>query len=249
LTKKRAKKEMTTEEKENYIKYDGKDAKKFREWAMKVKAIASRRTWLDAILKDTVIDRKSADAKAIKLMKNYNKAYHYLVMACTGMAFDYVQVVEDAEGFGDARKAWVELLKRYSDLSKLDLITLTTEFNVCKMKKLTDDPTLWYAELEHIQAKMVRAGTQKKLDPKMVATIMTQIHKEYKMATQALQVKPSKERMLELVKTIYWEYWSMKYKNSDTKETTKDKNVGLYTDVPGQNKNKKPWKKYKGKCS
>jgi len=41
----------------------------------------------------------------------------------------------------------------------------------------------------------------------------------------------------------------MKYKNSDAKETTKDNSVAIYTDVPGQNKNKKPWKKYKGKCS
>jgi len=176
----------TTEEKETYIKYDGEDMKKFREWATKVKAIASRRTWIDAILKDAVIDRKSADAKAIELVKNNDKTYHYLVMSCTGKAFDYVQAVEDAEGFGDARKAWVELSKRYSDLSESDLITLTTEFNACKMKKLTDDPTLWYAELEHIQAKMVRAGAQKKSDPEMVATIMTQIPKEYDMATQAI---------------------------------------------------------------
>ncbi len=176
---------MTTEEKETYIKYDGEDMKKFQEWAMKVKAIASRRTWIDAILKDVVIDRKSADAKAIKLMKK-DKAYHYLVMSCTGKAFDYVQAEEDAEGFGDARKAWVELSKRYSDLSESDLITLTTEFNACKMKKLMDDPTLWYAELEHIQAKMVRASTQKKSDPEMVAAIMMQIPKEYDMATQAI---------------------------------------------------------------
>jgi len=73
---------MTTEEEETYIKYDGKDAKKFREWAMKVKAIASRRGWLHAIHKDMPIDRKSTDAKEIKLMKNNDKAYQYLVMAC-----------------------------------------------------------------------------------------------------------------------------------------------------------------------
>jgi len=32
----------------------------------------------------------------------------------------------------------------------------------------------------------VRAGAQKKLDPEMVTTIMTQIPKEYDMATQAI---------------------------------------------------------------
>jgi len=159
---------MTTEEKEMYIKYDGEDAKKFQEWATKVKAIASRRGWLDTILKDMAMDRKSMDAKAIELVKNNDKAYHYLVMACTGKAFDYVQMAEDAEGYGNARKAWVELSKRYSDLSESDLITLTTEFNACKIKKLMDDPTLWYAELEHIQAKMVRVGAQKKSVPEMV---------------------------------------------------------------------------------
>jgi len=240
---------MTTEEKETYIKYDGEDAKKFREWATKVKAIASRRSWLDALLKTTTQDRTSKDTAAIEMIKNNNKAYHYLVMACTGKAFNNVQAAEDAEGYGNARKAWVELTKRYSDLSETDLIVLTTEFNSCKIKKLTDDPTLWYAELEHIQAKMVKAGAQTKSDPEMVATIMMQIPKEYEMATQALQVKTSKERTLELVKTIYWEYWSYKYKNTNMKENVPEENQTLYADGREQSKTKKPWKKYKGDCS
>jgi len=48
---------------------------------------------------------------------------------------------------------------------------------------------------------MVRAGAQKKSDPEMVATIMMQIPMEYEIATQAIRVKPSTERTLELVKT------------------------------------------------
>jgi len=56
--------------------------------------------------------------------------------------------------------------------------------------------------------------------------------------------------MLELIKMVYWDYWSMKYKNSDTKETMKEDNVALYADGQGQSKNnKKPRKKYKGDCS
>jgi len=45
--------------------------------------------------------------------------------------------------------------------------------------------------------------------------------------------------MLELIKMVYWDYWSMKYKNSDTKETMKEDNVALYADGQGQSKNNK----------
>jgi len=214
-----------------------------------VKAIAAKKGWLSAIITDTTIDRTSKDAAQIEVNKTNDKAYHYLVMTCTSKAFDYVQSAEDKDSYGNARKAWKELTKRYSDLSENDLIALTTEFNACRMKKPSEDPTLWYAELEHIQSKMVKAGATAKSDPEMVATIMVQIPKEYEAATQALRVKPSVERTLTLVKTVYWEYWNSTYKNSTVSSTTVE-NVALYTDTnQGQNKGKKTWKKFKGTCS
>jgi len=148
----------TVEEKDIYFKFDGEDTKKYREWATKVKAIAAKKGWLSAIITDMTIDRTSKDAAQIEVNKTNNKAYHYLVMMCMGKAFDYVQSAEDKDSYGNARKAWKELTKRYSDLSEYDLIALTTEFNACHMKKPSKDPPLWYAELEHIQSKMVKAS-------------------------------------------------------------------------------------------
>jgi len=242
----------TVKEKEIYIKYDGLDTKKFREWSTKIRAIAAKGKWLEGITTDTTLDRKSVDAGMIESVKKNDKAYHYLVMACTGQAFNYVQAAEDADSVGNARTAWKDLNKRYSDLTETDLIVLTTEFNDCKIKSITDDPTLWYAELEHIHLKMQKAGATKKSELEIVATIMTQIPKDYKVATQAIRTKPLAERKLELVKNVYWEFWHSNLKNSDTKEkTAQQENVALYTnDAKTQgNQGKKPWKKYKGNCS
>jgi len=86
----------------------------------------------------------------------------------------------------------------------------------------------------------------------IVATIMTQIPKEYEVATQAIRTKPSAERKIELVKNVYWEFWHSNLKNSDAKEkTAQQENVALYTnDAKTQgNQGKKPWRKYKGNCS
>jgi len=242
----------TSEEKDVYLKFDGEDTKKYREWATKVKAIAVKKGWIEAINKDITIDRKSKDAAQIELNKTNDKAYHYLVMSCSGKAFDYVQAAEVDDTYGDARKAWKDLKKRYSDLTENDLIALTVEFNACCMKKPSDDPMLWYAELEHIQAKMVRAGAQKKSDAELVATIMVQIPKEYEAATQALRIKPPVERTLELVQRVYSDYWIATYKHTTAPSPTVE-NVALYSDTtkgPNANKQgKKPWKKYKGVCS
>jgi len=74
-----------------YIKFDGKDGQKFCKWALKVKAMGARQGWLDRLLKDMTLDRKSMDkAEETKVLMN-DLAYHYLVMLCTDYAFDYVQ--------------------------------------------------------------------------------------------------------------------------------------------------------------
>jgi len=50
-----------------------------------------------------------------------------------------------------------------------DLITLTTEFNACKMKNASKDPTFWYMELKHIHQWMKKAGAQEKSEAEMIA--------------------------------------------------------------------------------
>jgi len=94
---------------ETYVKFDGKDSRKFHEWALKVKAMGARRGWSDGLLKDMKFDRKSTNkAEETKVLMN-DLAYHYLVMLCTDYAFDYVQAAEGADSYGDAQKARKDL--------------------------------------------------------------------------------------------------------------------------------------------
>jgi len=118
-------------------------------------------------------------------------AYHHLIMSCTDKAFFYVQAAQDSEENGDTRKAWKELCCRYKDISENDLIALTTKFKACKMKTASDDPTLWYAELEHIYQHMQKTGAKEKSDAEMIVQIMIQISEEYEVATQAICIMPA----------------------------------------------------------
>jgi len=93
-----------------------------------------------------------------------------------------------------------------------DLISLTTEWNGCKLKKASNDPKLWYAEPECLRMLIEKAGAQRKTDVEVVAFIMSQIPAENKPVTSVLWVKPINERTLELVKKVYSKYWSAKFK-------------------------------------
>jgi len=118
--------------------------------------------WLDALLTDLKLNWSSTVKEEVDKVLQNDLAYHYLVMACTDYAFGYVQAMEMKDLHGDTQKAWESLCKRYNDMSENDLIALTTEYNNCKMKKASNDPNLWYAELDHLMLKMVRAGAQEK---------------------------------------------------------------------------------------
>ncbi len=176
-----------------YIKFDRKDGQKFHKWAIKVKAMGVRHGWLDGLLKDLMLDRKSMAKDEEKKVLMNDLAYHYLVMLCTDYAFDYVQAAEGADSYRDARKAWKDLCAHYDEVTADDLISLTTEWNNCKLKKASDDPKLWYTELECLQTLIEKAGLPKKMDVEVVAFIMSQIPAEYKPVTSALWVKPINE--------------------------------------------------------
>jgi len=48
---------MTTKAKEDHIKFDGSDEKKFHEWAIKTKTIRARKGWVKALTEDLKIDQ------------------------------------------------------------------------------------------------------------------------------------------------------------------------------------------------
>jgi len=92
------------EAKEEYIKFDGNDKKKFWEWAIKTKVIEARKGWVKALTKDLKIDQKSAvDVDKKSVMMN-DLAYCHLVMSCMDKTFFYVQAAQDSEENRDARK-------------------------------------------------------------------------------------------------------------------------------------------------
>jgi len=128
-----------------------------------------------------------------------NLAYHQ----CMDKAYFYVQVAEDLEENGDMRNAWKELCCRYKNFLENDLIALTTKFNTCRMKSASNDCTLWYAELEHIHQYMQKTGMKEKFDAEMIMQIMTQIPKEYTVATQAIYIMPAANRMLKIIQQVY----------------------------------------------
>jgi len=112
------------------------------------------------------------------------------------------------------------------------------------MKNASEDPTLWHTELEHIHQRMQKAGAQVKSHVEMNAQIMTQIPKEYEVATQAICIMPVANWTLKAVQQVYVDLWNTKYKNKV--QTNKD-NVALYTHVC-IDKNKWNWRKFKGHC-
>jgi len=96
---------LGTESKEEYIKFDGNDKKKFYEWSINIKAIGTRKGWVKALTKDLVIDQKGAYNACKKAVMMNDLAYHHLVMSCTDKAFHYVQAAQDMDENGKARQA------------------------------------------------------------------------------------------------------------------------------------------------
>jgi len=229
--------------KEEYIKLDGNNKKKFWEWSIKTKAIGTRKGWVKVLTEDLKIDQKATDEASKKAVMLNNLAYHHLVMSCTDKAFYYVQAAQDLGENGNAWQAWKSCCQ-YADVLENDLIALTIEFNVCKMKNASKDPTLWYVELEHIHQCMKKAGAQKKSEAEMIVQIILQIPEEYEVAMQAIWIMPVANHTLKAVQWIYINLWNTKYKN---KTPVNIENVALYTNR-SRNKSGKPWKKFKGDC-
>jgi len=154
----------------SYIKFDWKDVWKFWEWATKTDAVTARRSWLEAITSDVTLDRSSMKKEDKTAILKNDLGYLYVVMACTDHAFRYM-VVETVDSHDNACKAWKDLCKRYNDVTENNLIAVTMDYNNCKMRKVSDNPCLWYVEStveEHV-------GLQKKTDAEVVAFIMSQI--------------------------------------------------------------------------
>jgi len=142
---------------------------------------------------------------------NNDLAYEYMAKTCTDNALKYMRAAMTANSHGDARMAWKNLYDRYYYATG-DPIVLSKECGNCKMKKPSDDPCMWYTELEYLFMRMERVGMQKKTEAEVVAIIMDRMPTEYDEVTSTLKASPVEERTLDLVRVAYWEYWDANLK-------------------------------------
>ena len=110
------------------IRFKGKD-QEWREWALKTKAVGQIKGWWNELEATEELDLKSSTKEMKERISKNDAAYHYLLLACTGDAFPYVEAAE-----GLARKAWNSLKQRYEASESTDLIELIEKFNTSRLK-------------------------------------------------------------------------------------------------------------------
>jgi len=154
--------------------------------------VAARKGWLEAITNDVVLDRTSKKTEDKATVLKNDLAYDYMAKTCTDDALEYMWAAKTANSYGDVHMAWKGLYERYQSI-KDDLIALSEEYDNCKLKKASDNPCQWYAELEYLQLQMERTGMQKKTEAEVVAIIMDRMPAKYEVVTSALRAKPVEE--------------------------------------------------------
>ena len=134
------------------IPFSGLD-EDWREWHMKVKAVAKKRGWYSALLNDLSIVPTTEDAiqKAARMKAN-DDAYLWLVLSTSKKAFLHVESSKE-----NAFVAWNNLLDRYEASDSMDLLSLLQDFTKCVMDGATDEPCFWFMELDHISEKISQA--------------------------------------------------------------------------------------------
>jgi hypothetical protein len=152
----------------------GKD---WREWNMKVKAVAKKRGWYSAFLNDLGIIPTTKDDVTQKAarMKANDDAYLWLVLSTSKRVFLPVESSQE-----NAFLAWNNLLDRYNKASNtMDLLSLLQDFTKCVMDGATDEPCFWFMELDHISEKISQAKGNRKSDSKKIAHIISEAPREY----------------------------------------------------------------------
>lgn len=156
------------------VTFTGEDAL-WREWSTKIKAIARRKGWFDAIMNDTPLDRASADPAVKAAAYQNDEAFSYLILACSGAVFPYVE-----NAAGNARTAWQNLSARYESNSTIELLGLYSRFIDCLPTDDFADPNIWFFELEHLRERILQSGGSKKTDDEVIAHIIRNCPKTYR---------------------------------------------------------------------
>jgi len=85
---------------ESYIKFDGKDERKFQEWTTASSAVGIKEGWLEILISNVTLDRASEKGEDIVAVLKNDLAYNYMVKTCTDDALEYVWAARTATRHG-----------------------------------------------------------------------------------------------------------------------------------------------------
>jgi hypothetical protein len=154
----------------------------WREWHMKVKAVAKKRGWHSALINNlsNVPDTEDAEQRTPRTKAN-DDAYLWLVLSTSKRAFLHVDSSQE-----NAFVAWNNLLDRYKASDMMDLLSLLQDFTKCVMDGATDQPCFWFMELDHISEKISQAGGNRKSDSEKIAHDISEAPREYLPVTDRI---------------------------------------------------------------
>jgi hypothetical protein len=176
------------------IPFSGLDGD-WREWHMKVKAVAKKKGgWNSALINDLSIvpTVEDAEEKAPRIKANDN-AYLLLFLSTSKRAFLHVESSQE-----NAYVAWTNLLERYKASDTMDLLSLLQDFTKCVMDGAIDGPCFWFMELELISEKIKQAGGNRKSDSEKIAHLITEAPREYVPVTDNIAMMIGLRQVVEI---------------------------------------------------
>ena len=103
------------------------------------------------------------------------------MMSCSGIAFGLVNQAKTATlKDGDAYLAWTNLCARYAPHEFSDYISLSGDFNRCRLETTRTDPETWFIKPETLRNQMQMIDVKfTKSEEEIVAHIIDRLPKEY----------------------------------------------------------------------
>ena len=126
------------------------EKKKWEEFQTKFMALGLKKGWASALTNMATLNCTSMDVAQVALVEKNDDAYFYLTQAMTRTPFLYVKKHKN-----DAKKAWDSLLLVYEKKKLHDLTKLQQLYMKSKPLNAKLDPSLWWMELEEMEAQIV----------------------------------------------------------------------------------------------
>ena len=153
-------------------------------WSFKVEAFADERLFWDALdIVREMPDKDTTDAGEKKILAQNKKAWHFLILSCTGTALTCVMLVKKSK---NANKAWRNLHDKFMSSKTEDLISMTKEWTELlpkyTSKGLMLDPDNWFLSVEQLVSRFEEVGSKeehKKSDDEIKAHMIAHLPKGF----------------------------------------------------------------------